>query len=91
MNVLNYHGAVPFTGAFSPVSNDYGPLIAGKYGLWVYEHLLNRTTASGNVAAFRNALVTAIQTELLTSPTSISLNRLRVERSADGAPVTPIE
>lgn len=91
LNVLNYNGVRPFNGPFSTLNNDYAPLTTGKYGLWVYEHLLNRTTASGNVIAFRNALIAAIQTELLTSPNSIPLNRLRVERSADGAPVTPIE
>lgn len=91
LNVLNYNGARPFNGPFVNTTNDYAPLITGKYGLWVYEHLLNRTTASGNVIAFRNALIAAIQTELLTSPNSLPLSRLRVERSADGAPVTPIE
>jgi hypothetical protein len=91
LNVINYNGARPFNGPFVNTSNDYAPLITGKYGLWVYEHLFNRSTASANVLAFRNALIAAIQTELLTSPNSIPLNRLRVERSADGAPVTPIE
>ena len=90
-NIINYNGWKPFKGSYSPVSNDYGPLINGQYSLWVYEHLLNRASASGNVIAFRDALISAIQTELLTSANSISLNRLNVERTADGAPVAPIE
>jgi hypothetical protein len=90
-NVISYNGSKPFIGNYSPVSNNYGPLSNGQYSLWVYEHLLNRASASGNVTAFRNALIAAIQTELLTSPNSIPLNRLNVERTADGAPVAPIE
>lgn len=90
-NIIAYNGVKPFNGAYSPLGNDYSPVIDGQYSLWVYEHLLNRTTASGNVIAFRNALISAIQTELLTSPNSISLGRLNVERTADGAPVAPID
>jgi hypothetical protein len=90
-NVISYNGSKPFIGNYSPVSNNYGPLSNGQYSLWVYEHLLNRASASGNVTAFRNALIAAIQTELLTSPNSIPLSRLNVERTADGAPVAPIE
>lgn len=90
-NIISYNGSRPFNGNYSVAGNDYSPLINGKYSLWVYEHLLNRTTASANVVNFRNALIAAIQTDLLTSPNSVSLNRLHVERTADGAPVAPIE
>jgi hypothetical protein len=90
-NVISYNGWKPFSGLYSASGNDYGPLINGQYSIWVYEHLLNRASASGNVVAFRDALIAAIQTELITSPNSISLNRLNVERTADGAPVAPIE
>jgi hypothetical protein len=90
-NIISYNGSRPFVGDYSPLSNDYSPVIDGHYSLWVYEHLLNRASASGNVVAFRNALITAIQTELLTSANSLPLSRLNVERTADGAPVAPLE
>lgn len=91
-NVLRYNGALPFANpTFNNVSNDYTPVIDGQYSLWVYEQLLNRATASDNVKSFRNALVAKIQQALLTSPFSIPLSRVNVERTADGAPAAPIE
>ena len=90
-NVLRYNGALPFANTFNNTSNDYTPLYNGQYSLWVYEHLLNRTTASTNVKLFRDALVAGIAKELLTSPYSVPISRLNVERTADGAPVAPIE
>jgi hypothetical protein len=91
-NVLRYNGALPFANAtFNATANDYRPLYNGQYSLWVYEHLLNRATASQNVRTFRNALVAAIEHQLETSPNSVPLSRLNVERTADGAPVAPIE
>ena len=90
-NVIAYDGYKAFNGTFNNVSNDYSPIINGQYSLWVYEHLLNRTTASGNVRAFLDALVAAIEHELETSFSTIPTSRLRVERQADGAPVAPIE
>lgn len=91
-NVLRYNGALPFANAtFNSTANDYRPLYNGQYSLWVYEHLLNRATASQNVRTFRNALVAAIEHQLETSPNSVPLSRLNVERTADGAPVAPIE
>lgn len=90
-NVLGYNGVKPFVGAYSPTGNDYSPLKRGQYSLWVYEHLLNRSSASANVKAFRDALITSIQTELQSSANSVPLGTLQVERTADGAPVAPIE
>ncbi len=90
-NVIAYDGYKSFNGTFNNVQNDYSPIITGQYSLWVYEHLLNRTTASQNVRDFLNALVTAIGTELQTSFSTIPTSRLRVERQADGAPVAPLE
>ena len=91
-NVLRYNGAYPFANpTFNKVSNDYTPVINGQYGLWVYEHLLNRATAPEQVKTFRKALVAAIQKQLETSAFSIPLARLNVERTADGAPVAPIQ
>lgn len=90
-NVIAYDGYKAFNGVFNNVGNDYSPIINGQYSLWVYEHLLNRTTASGNVRTFLDALVAAIGQELQTSFSTIPSSRLRVERQADGAPVAPIE
>jgi len=90
LNILTYNGNKAFKGTFSNVGvNDFSPVIAGQYSLWVYEHLLTRTTASANVSNFRAALISSIETELLTSSFSIPIGRLKVERSADGSPVAP--
>ncbi len=88
-NVLSYNGSKAFNGAFSNVNNDFTPVINGQYSLWVYEHILNRTTASANVKNFRNALIAAIDAQLQTSAFSIPISKLNVERQADGAPVAP--
>jgi len=90
-NVLSYNGSKAFRGAFNNTGNDFSPVINGQYSLWVYEHLLNRTTAPGNVRQFRDKLIEAIDAELQISAFSIPISRLRVERQADGAPVAPIE
>lgn len=90
-NVLSYNGSKAFNGTFSNTSNDFSPIFNGQYSLWVYEHILNRTTASANVRAFRDALIASINRELAVSPFSVPIGRLRVERTADGAPVAPIE
>ncbi|MGC3960028.1 MAG: hypothetical protein QM813_19495 [Verrucomicrobiota bacterium] len=90
LNILSYNGNKAFKGTFSnTTTNDFNPVIDGQYSLWVYEHLLNKTTAASQVTAFRGALVAAIQTELQTSSFSIPEGRVRVERQADGAPVAP--
>jgi hypothetical protein len=88
-NVLSYNGSKAFKGTFSNVTNDFSPVINGQYSLWVYEHLLNRTTASANVKAFRDALIAAIDDQLKTSAFSVPISKLNVERQADGAPVAP--
>ncbi|MFN0067729.1 MAG: hypothetical protein ACKVYV_08855 [Limisphaerales bacterium] len=90
-NVLAYDGNKAFKGTFSNTGNDFGPVINGQYSLWVYEHLLNRTTAPANVRLFRDKLIEAIDAELQVSAFSIPISRLRAERVADGAPVAPIE
>lgn len=91
LNVLSYNGTKAFNGTFNNTANDFSPVINGQYSLWVYEHILNRTTASANVKAFRDALIAAIDAELQVSAFSIPISRLRVERTADGAPVAPQE
>ncbi len=90
-NVLGYNGSKAFAGTFSNTANNFSPVINGQYSLWVYEHLLNRTTASANIRAFRDALIASINAELEVSAFSVPISRLRVERTADGAPVAPIE
>jgi len=90
-NVLGYNGSKAFDGTFNNVANDFTPVITGRHSLWVYEHLLIRTTTSGNVRAFRDGLIAAIDHELQSSAFSIPISRLRVERQADGAPVAPLE
>jgi len=76
---------------FNNTSNHYTSLFNGQYGLWVYQHLLNRPTASANAKSFRNALIGAIERQIETSAFSVPLHKFRVERTADNAPVAPIE
>ena len=90
-NVLSYNGSKAFKGTFSNTANDFSPVISGQYSLWVYEHLLNRTTAAANVRNFRTKLIESIDAELQVSAFSIPISRLRVERQAEGAPVAPVE
>ena len=42
-------------------------------------------------SAFRDALVAGIETDLKTSPFSIPLTEVLVERTGEGSPVTPRE
>jgi len=88
-NILSYNGHKALNGVFNNTANDFSPILNGQYSLWVYEHILNRTTASANVRAFRDAFIAAISQELETSPFSVPIDRLLVERTADGAPVAP--
>ncbi len=90
-NILSHNGVKAFLGNYSPVANDYGPVITGQYTQWGYEHLFNRATASGNVKTFRSRLIQAIEADLQTSAFSIPLSRLKVERAAEGGPVSPVE
>ncbi len=90
-NVLSYNGAKAFSGTFKNTGNDFTPVISGQYSLWVYEHLLVRSTTSANIRSFRDALIRSINTELQTSAFSVPISKLRVERTADGAPVAPLE
>lgn len=89
-NILAQDGNKAFIGAYSGVSNDHTPVITGQYTQWGYEHLLSRTTASGNVTSFLAALLAAIDVDLQTSAYSLPLSKVRVERSAEGGPVTPL-
>lgn len=89
-NILAQDGNKAFLGSYSAVSNNHNAVINGQYTQWGYEHLLNRTTASGNVVSFRNALKAAIDVDLQTSAYSLPLSKVNVERSSEGGPVTPL-
>lgn len=90
-NILAFNGHRAFIGDYSKVANDHTPVINGQYTQWGYEHLFNRTTASANVKAFRDRLIQAIDADLQVSAYSIPLSKVKVERTAEGAPVSPIE
>jgi len=59
----------------------------GSYTFWGYLHM-NRMTLTGNALAFYNAL----KTDLIATPGSplLTISSMKVERAADGAPVTPL-
>lgn len=87
-NILSFNGYFPFRGKFSPFTNDFTPVITGQYTCWGYEHIFTRPNPAPNVAAFVNALKAGLQTNMLTSPFSIPLSRMRVGRNATGGVVT---
>lgn len=88
-NILRFNGQLPFVGTYSTATNDFTPVITGQYTCWGFEHILTRANASPNVAAFATALKAAVQTNMLTSPYSIPLSRMKVTRNATGGVVTP--
>jgi hypothetical protein len=89
-NVLAHNGWKPFTNTvLSSVANAHLPVINGQYTQWGYEHVLNRSGAGANVISFRNALLTKIDTDLLTSAYSLPTSKLLVERTGEGSTVTP--
>lgn len=90
-NILALNGARPVLNAYNSVGNNHSPVINGQYTQWGYEHIFIRTTASQNLRAFRDALIAKIDTDLQTSAYSIPLSRVKVERSAQGGPVSPLE
>lgn len=90
-NIIGFNGNKAFLGSYTSVSNNHQPVITGQYSQWGYEHLLNRTTAGANVVSFRTALLSAINTDLQTSAYSLPITKVKVERNAEGGPVTPIE
>lgn len=90
-NILAFNGVKAFNGSYSKVANDQSPVVLGQYSQWGYEHLFIRSTASANVKAFRNRLIQAIDLDLQSSAYSIPLSKVRVERTAEGGPVSPVE
>jgi hypothetical protein len=90
-NILGYNGSKAFLGSYSALGNNHQPVITGQYSQWGYEHLLIRTTASQNIKNFRTALIGKVDLDLATSAYSIPLSRVRVERTAEGGPVSPVE
>jgi hypothetical protein len=89
--ILTYNGVSPFkdTTTLSSTSNNFAPVINGQYTLWGYEHILSRTTASGNVATFLSALSTNLVTSLNTYAYSIPKANVQVKRDSDGGKVYP--
>ena len=61
----------------------------GKYALWTYEHLYNRTPLAADETTFRAGLLSQINTDLATSPSAIQVSTMIVSRLADGATITP--
>jgi hypothetical protein len=90
-NILAFNGEKGFAGAYSSISNDLTPVVNGQYSQWGYEHLLNLTTSSQNVKDFRDKLLAAIDADLQTSAHSLPISKVKVERAAEGGPISPIE
>lgn len=90
-NILAFNGQKAFLGAYSSSGNNHTPVITGQYTQWGYEHLLNLTTASQNVKDFRDKLLQAIDADLQTSAYSLPISKVKVARTAEGGPVSPIE
>jgi hypothetical protein len=90
-NILAFNGNKAFLGSYSSISNNHSPVINGQYTQWGYEHIFIRSTASQNLRTFRDALIAKIDQDLQTSAYSIPLSRVRVDRAAEGGPVSPIE
>ena len=89
-NILAQNGYKAFLGAYSSVSNNHAAVITGQYTQWGYEHLLVRSTASTQVKAFRDAVLTAIDADLQTSAYSLPVSKVKVERTGEGSTVTPL-
>jgi len=87
-NILSFNGHLPFRGTFSTVSNDFTPVITGQYTCWGYEHIMTRPNPPPNINAFTTALKAGLQTNMVSSPYSIPLSRMRVGRNATGGVVT---
>jgi hypothetical protein len=90
-NILAFNGHKAFVGNYSAIANDHAQVINGQYTQWGFEHLFNRSTASGPIKTFRDRLITAIDADLQVSAYSIPLSRVKVDRSAEGGPVAPKE
>lgn len=90
-NIIAFNGYKGFIGAYSKTANDHSPVINGQYSQWGYEHLFNRTTASATLKSFRDRLLQAIDVDLQTSAYSIPLSKVKVERTGEGGPVSPVE
>ncbi|MCW5556851.1 MAG: hypothetical protein KIT22_03280 [Verrucomicrobiae bacterium] len=87
-NILSFNGYFPFRGTYSSVSNDFTPVITGQYTCWGYEHIMTRPNPAPNINAFAEALKAGLQTNMVSSPYSIPLSRMRVGRNATGGVVT---
>lgn len=88
-NILSFNGHFPFTGSYSTVSNNFAPVISGQYTCWGFEHILTRPTAAPAITTFTVALKASLQANMVNSPYSIPLSRMRVTRNATGGVITP--
>jgi hypothetical protein len=61
----------------------------GKYTLWGYEHMLNRTPLGSVQTTYRDALIAQIDLELANSTSAIQSGTMNVSRQADGGAVNP--
>lgn len=68
---------------------NFAPVISGQYTCWGFEHILTRPTAAPAITTFTVALKASIQANMVNSPYSIPLSRMRVTRNATGGVVTP--
>jgi len=90
-NVIGYNGHRAFLNAtYSSVTNDLTPVVYGQYSQWGYEHILNRSSASADIVAFRNAVLAAIDADLQTSAHSLPISKVKVSRNGEGGVVNPI-
>ncbi|MFO1476778.1 MAG: hypothetical protein U1F98_09015 [Verrucomicrobiota bacterium] len=68
----------------------------GNYPLWGYEHFVSKKTLTSNQQAVRNALVSAITNQVYQTTSSaytnsfVDQNNMKVERGADGGPITSL-
>jgi hypothetical protein len=82
---------------FNGIPFSHSNVTSGSYGLWGYEHVVNRAGAlSANQAAVRDALLKAItdakyqSTNPLYTNSFTAVSQMQVERGADGGTITSL-
>ena len=82
--------------SYSGVAYSESAVANGAYGLWGYEHIVNRTGGmSANQQAIRDALIAAItspayQSTPIYTNSFVRLNQMNVSRGADGGAMTSL-
>jgi len=101
-NVISYDGNLPWgnfitnSGA-SSFTNDFSPIIKGKYSFWSIEHLYELpqpnpvTPKWQNADTLRTALISGIDADILTiaPKQALRMSEMQVTRSADGGAIAP--